>query len=33
MWILQMVEYNKVNVELSDLELNKFTMAVKNRQE
>ena len=33
MWILQMVEYNKVNVELWDLELNKFTMAVKNRQE
>ena len=33
MWILQMVEYNKVNVELSDLELNKFTMAVKNRKE
>ena len=33
MWILQMVEYNKVNVELPDLELNKFTMAVKNRQE
>ena len=32
LWILQMVEYNQVNVQLSDWQLNKLKSAVKKRQ-
>ena len=32
LWILQMVEYNQVNVQFSDSQLNKLKSAVKKRQ-
>ena len=32
LWILQTVEYNQVNVQLSDWQLNKLKSAVKKRQ-
>ena len=32
LWILQMVEYNQVNVQFSDWQLNKLKSAVKKRQ-